>query len=279
MRSVLLVALVVAVVGCESQSAFHEDGEVDVVADSVDVAVDELLDTLPDSSLPDTNSDTSTDAVVDDILDECDYGRIRCAGECIDPMSSEQYCGDCFTSCPLQALCEWGECVCQPTGTVLCDGACVELGTDVNCSECGDSCDTAIGESCRDGVCQCADGWMLCDGECRNVQLHDRYCGDCETVCPNGWDCQGGTCECLGDWCSGVCVNLMTNHGNCDTCSRQCDSDEVCSGGICQGHCSAPYFLCNFACHDVWTSDLHCGTCGHTCDGDERCESGACVAK
>lgn len=246
---------------------------------------DVLMDPSPDTDAGDVPGE---DLQIEDVEIECDSFHLPCEGECIDPMADRSNCGECGNICPMEALCVWGECDCQPAGTTLCGGECVEFGTNENCAGCGDGCDVAIGEACRGGTCACEEGWGICEGACVNLQIHDRHCGDCDTPCANFWGCVGGTCECLVDSCSRdghvFCTDLMTNDSFCGTCSNDCSFDEVCSGGHCQASCSAPYSQCtdgfgNTGCYDLLNGPVFCGTCWTYCGDVERCDGGTCVPK
>ncbi len=239
-------------------------------------------DTLEDPAV-DSTPDTPVDSIVDpgpeDVEVECDERHLLCDGDCIDPMTDEFNCGECGNVCPMEALCEWGECECQPTGTVLCEDECIDLGSDENCSACGDACDGTIGESCIGGACACAAGWMMCDGECVDVSLHDEHCGTCSVSCGIGWGCIDGTCECLVDECSGFCVDTMTNELHCGYCGNRCSTGRMCSGGLCLSSCILPYVLCGSSCFDLQGGLEFCGSCYNECAGDEHCVGGVCVPK
>lgn len=233
MKRIVIVALAF-VAGCGG--TVGTPGDLDTETEQDSITGDEQLDQV-DTVGEDTSGDSLEDVPVEDVEIECDSFHLPCEGECIDPMTDRSNCGECGNICPMEALCVWGECDCQPAGTVLCGDECVELGTDENCGECGDGCDVGIGEACREGTCACEDGWGICEGTCVNLQANDRFCGNCYTPCAHDWGCIDGICECLVDSCSRdghvFCVDLMTNDNFCGICSNRCDFDERCDGGTC----------------------------------------------
>jgi hypothetical protein len=52
------------------------------------------------------------DAPVDSLLDAltCEAPKLTCGGACFDPMTSDQHCGDCDTTCAASTTCVAGHC-------------------------------------------------------------------------------------------------------------------------------------------------------------------------
>jgi hypothetical protein len=138
----------------------------------------------------------------------CDTGTLTCA--------TKKTSG----SCTLPIQCSSNAC---------CNNSCVSLGTDSNCSACGDACVTP--KTCQGGACACGAGYSTCGTTCCSTS--SQFCGGgtCSNKRTNGNSCAGGD----GTWCtSGYCVD--------NTCcaSSSCGPDQTCSGGTCV--CSNGYF-------------------------------------
>jgi hypothetical protein len=123
-------------------------------------------------------------------------------------------------SCTLPIQCSTGSC---------CSGNCVSLGTDTNCSACGDACFSP--KTCQGGACSCSTGYTTCGSTCCSNST--QYCTGvtCNSKKTNGNSCAGGD----GSWCtSGNCVD--------NTCcaSTSCGPDQNCGGGTCV--CNNGYF-------------------------------------
>jgi hypothetical protein len=79
---------------------------------------------------------TQLDAQAQPDAASCPGSQVACGGECIDPATSNEYCGasgDCEggnagEACATGATCNAGACEC-PAGEVVCDGACVARPT------------------------------------------------------------------------------------------------------------------------------------------------------
>jgi hypothetical protein len=113
----------------------------------------------------------------------CDAATTTCVA---DPEQTGDPCGfgglcqadgacECdATSCPANAECVAGSCVCD-TGFDICGDACVDLQTDPdNCGECGETC--SGGAECVAGECACPSGQKNCNGTCIP---NEECCGVC----------------------------------------------------------------------------------------------------
>ena len=112
----------------------------------------------------------------------------------------------CFGTCCAQGqVCvnkgAGASCQC-PSGSFLCDGACV-ANSDDNCGFCGNTCPENT--VCVGGFCQCDAGFVFCGGECVSTscesgeQFNFATC-TCEAVL----DCtaEGGLCTSKNECCS-----------------------------------------------------------------------------
>jgi hypothetical protein len=167
----------------------------------------------------------------------CPKTTVRCNNQCIDPLTSDGFCGasgsctgtEAGMDCGTGGQCVDGGCQCDATHTE-CGGACVDTLTDETyCSptvgECGVSCMT--GGVCTDGACVCpTDIPDECTAGCVDFLTDNGNCGGCaETdgdVCDtaNGYQCIGGSCECAPGTtlCDGVCTNTSVDPDNCGGC-------------------------------------------------------------
>jgi hypothetical protein len=119
----------------------------------------------------------------------------------------------------------------------------VDLGSDeANCGGCGITCSAGY-PVCRDGSCECADGWVDCD-ECRDTRSDPHACGACDTSCAPGVACVEGACRC--DDSRTLCATYDEGDGTTV-----------------------------WDCVDTRTSALHCGECDHGCGGG-WCLEGVC---
>ena len=109
----------------------------------------------------------------------CTDGKTLCGSRCVDLASDRGNCGGCGKRCSAASTCVAGSCYVAPTptstpiptstptppcpaGEKWCGSACVELGTDTNCTDCGVICssDSSLGPArqfCNDtSGCQTA---------------------------------------------------------------------------------------------------------------------------
>ena len=79
-------------------------------------------------------------------------------------------------------------------GQELCDGACVDVRTDVrHCGGCGMTC--GVAQFCELGGCVdlCSPGLSICGRACVDLDADPDNCGTCGRVCPTGL-CEAGDC-------------------------------------------------------------------------------------
>jgi hypothetical protein len=123
----------------------------------------------------------------------CQEDLVTCAGTCIDPLSSQTFCGadgDCYgnsqgTTCKPGETCYQGSCVLLcPPGMLVCDGICTNpLLSNAHCGAAADCYGPNAGELCAPGYL-CTDGTCVAfpacgDGECNG----DETCDDCPDDC------------------------------------------------------------------------------------------------
>ena len=218
-------------------------------------------------------------------------------GTCsVDVSSDAANCGGCGNACPVNALCQAGQCYCR-TGYTADNNQCVVAAAG-----------TTTDNGCPAGMSPCPDGY------CYELASSDTNCGICGNVCPTGMVCSASTCmnaptetttapttpattvvttgtttstttssvgigltlvnpggfkvSCvvLGlTTCGSTCVNLTTSTGNCGSC-----------GHICSGLTAT---CCGGTCTSLKTDSANCGTCGHKCGAFSTCSAGSCTIK
>jgi Stigma-specific protein, Stig1 len=196
----------------------------------------------------------------------CQPGLLNCNGKCVDPTTSNQYCGAS------------GACGAGDAGSA------------------GQACPS--GEVCSAGTCglTCQAGFIACAGSCVDPLTNNRYCGargacgaggsgSAGATCASGEVCSGGLCavSCQGGQvdCGGVCVDPMTNPNHCgasNDCApphagTACAQGTQCSAGVCTTQCAAGLTVCGNQCVDATRDVSNCGGCGITCVG---CRAGSC---
>lgn len=193
----------------------------------------------------------------------CEAPLLVCGTDCVNPESDPRYCGDCSNTCPSGHVCEAGSCIdpgdCRNegvscTGFSYCDessGECLPGCTESEqCSGKYELCDTSTHD------CVCEPGLERCEEACVDTQSNPAFCGDCETSCPVGNECEAGVCKDPRD--------CRTNGIGC-TGFTYCDA----ATGACLDGCNN-----NNQCtrdHEV------CGPSSHACvceDGFDRCKAG-----
>jgi hypothetical protein len=88
------------------------------------------------------------------------------------------------------------------------------VGTNSNCSRCGD---------------KCGPGMVCCSGECVNLSGDTYNCGTCGHSCYSS----GGFLDGKDDCCRGTCVNRQVDVTNCGICGNRCSDLKVCVQGKC----------------------------------------------
>ncbi|KAG2498941.1 hypothetical protein HYH03_003131 [Edaphochlamys debaryana] len=188
-----------------------------------------------------------------------------------------------------------GGCVCAAGKTVCPSGACVTLGTNSDCSACGNAC--ASPYSCQEVGpdafgCNCPTQQLACGEPLACVLVDtDQHCGGC-APCTEGNTCQYNppgrhllsltypdvSCRCPADKAScadGSCVTLGTD-SNCASCGNACALPRTCealSPGVYTCACPGSQWYCGetSGCVDLDT-DENCGRFGNACTGGKTCQ-------
>jgi hypothetical protein len=153
-----------------------------------------------------------------------DRKEIPCNGVCIDPLTDPTFCG----GCPGR--------VCNPYNQSCCNGACTDIGSDLNCT----------------GACdQVPAGWKCCEqggGDFQPAQLGTKQnCRWCGEECVGGRDCTAMGCQCPPGriecgvccppthqgCCNSTCINLQMNTSHCGSCGNDCPTGARCINGVC----------------------------------------------
>ncbi len=176
-------------------------------------------------------------------LQTCSNGVCVCAAGAI---FCEEACRDwkCCSNddCPENSVCdpETHSCLCVPD----CDGK--TCGPD----DCGGSCGScSTQQTCTDGICVCASGFLCEDGACYEC------CEAADCVAAHGgdaecWRCIQHTCGYFSGFCSdGVCgVSSQDVFGHCVECGVSgAASSDACSAAV---PCCAGY-ACDFSFGDT----------------------------
>ncbi|AKU95072.1 Tryptophan synthase alpha chain [Labilithrix luteola] len=201
----------------------------------------------------------------------CDDGAVaRCN---VDLLTDNNNCGACGHVCsnyaPLYVAtrCSNGQCkpFCSQSGLLDCnglidDGCETQIAIDANnCGSCGNKC--ADGQPCNNGVCGCAPGQVICNGQCVDIASDRNNCGACGNVCPIGskpcdpkdippnskytcsqgvcgkFVCNGGFADCNGDMAFGCgstdgCeTDIIYDANNCGGCGNKCAPGQFCRLG------------------------------------------------
>ena len=244
-------------------------------------------------------------------------GDVLCDNRCIDPMTSNKYCGadeHCkgYTECTDDTSCQNG--TCQKTQspeepdppTVECktnehlyNDACEPDDAD-NCGTHGASCSLKINGwasgDCIQTTCtvkSCVEGMHVYDNTCESDDIEN--CGLRGRVCANtvaGWKtgaCTQGKCKVLQcidnfhvDAGTGECV--QDTSACCGPTCTKCADGLVCAAGVCLSNCTNGDKYCNGVCANTDVSPTNCGECGHDCNTEMPpnaqsmiCTNGACM--
>ncbi len=194
----------------------------------------------------------------------CGEDETCCFDACVDLQTNSDTCGDCYTSCGMDADCVAGECRCREAGKTFCFGACVDTSSDPDyCGDCDVSCNAFQTEevSCNAGQCEltCVDGWANCDqnpssGCETNLATDTSHCGGCGNFCGTenvtSSSCVNATCQLSCG--SGGMPPLTASYGDCDGNPRN-------------------------GCETLLNTVSHCGACHASCPtGAQCCPGGEC---
>lgn len=83
-------------------------------------------------------------------------------------------------------------------------------------------------------VCTGSTRPTLCSGECVDLKITSRHCGECGHACQKGATCRDGTCACSAtapDDCNGECVDTKSDSRHCGKCGSACGA--TCRDGVC----------------------------------------------
>jgi hypothetical protein len=260
-------------------------------ASTQDAREDQSLDGGETGALDSATGEAGTDAPPDS--PSCDAGLVSCGGSCIDPLTSNAYCGAgpaCSppgTPCASPYICVNGTCGCPTAGNVDCNGTCIDpqsnsqhCGAGPSCSPAGSVCSSPL--FCIGGTCRCPTvGNIECGGTCIDPTTNTSYCGaagNCQgtnagTHCPTSDVCSGGQCALVCQTgliaCGSppTCIDPSTNNtfcgasGNCAAANQgtQCPSGYVCSAGHCVLNCQTGTVDCQNSCINPQTNNNYCG--------------------
>lgn len=108
----------------------------------------------------------------------------------------------------------------------------------------------------RDGVVggSCAEGYVDCDGQCRNLETDRNHCGNCGDACSKGRICVGGVCSGTPD------------AGQGDAGTGECTEN---------ADCADTYICYQLSCVCIWP----CKSCkvDTTCGVGSSCIDGFCI--
>ena len=162
---------------------------------------------------------------------------------CGDTCSFDHASGTCVQSACVMGSCEqpWGDCNSSPS-----DGCETALGTDSNCSACGDACEN--GFFCYEQTCtdHCPEGMARCSGLCIDITSDSSNCGGCDVICspPNA---------------RGACENSSCSIQSCDPGFADCDTQEP------------------NGCETTLGTTLNCSACGEECQQGQECINNVCT--
>jgi len=248
----------------------------------------------------------------------CPGSRFPCD---VNLSNDPENCGGCGVSCRSglvlggQFQCIAGKCVLvcttSPSRTADCDGipdnGCeTNLGSDDNCTACGDTCEAdtpcVVDTASHSAKCGCDPGLTYCSASfpnhCVDTQADDANCGECKTACPVAGDggplpphahygCVGGACghlKCDGNYadCDGDiaapdgngCETYLLATESCGGCNVACDPGQSCAVEFLtkaiKCMCAPGQKNCgtaqNPSCVDIASDPFNCGGCGISCN-------------
>ena len=210
----------------------------------------------------------------------CDLGEVCSGSTCAPCGAQSQPCCTTGAACGSNLNCVNQTCQCA-SGTVLCNGRCVNTTTDPqNCGGCGadlsmgqtaNTHNCAAGRTCSNSTCT-----SVCDptetdcgfGGCANTQTDSNHCGSCQG-CGFGAYCEMGNCT-FSSCASGEtrctnnrsCTNLQFDNTNCGTCGNNCGTTSLCVAGMCKGFIYAAAAAECPASEPTFCSNAHTGNKG-----------------
>lgn len=185
----------------------------------------------------------------DDAGGQCVAPSALCDVTCTDITSDRLHCGNCNTTCSVNALCSASSCrPCPGSSEIVCgtNGAafCTDVSSDrQNCGACNSPC--GVGETCLSGKCSCP--LTTCGTQCVDTASDVNHCGGCDTACPPPAAsevavCSAGHCsvqcvapfaDCDGNGANGCEANLETSKKHCGSCTHDCGGAQACTAGFC----------------------------------------------
>ena len=144
--------------------------------------------------------------------EKCNITDGFCGGKCIDPLTSDMYCGadaacTSFKKCAPNEKCISGSCtsICSDK-QVSCDGTCIDPKTSSQfCgadAACGSYTKCDVDQVCDNCVCDCTTtGAVMCNGKCIDPRSSKEFCGanagcaeDTYQVCGENQYCNNSQC-------------------------------------------------------------------------------------
>jgi len=155
---------------------------------------------------------------------------------------------------------------------------------------------TVDAAACTQDGCPCANGWVICGGECVDLASSPQHCGTCSNRCDlsasalacgqtprAGCSCAGDDTKCGDNSTTDKC---LATTGACQCNGNGCVVGEVClpnKKGVATcscdgaGACSATQACCQGSgCVNLKTSESDCGFCGLACPTGFHCNGGGC---
>ena len=110
--------------------------------------------------------------------------KLLCSGSFVEPLTNQNNCGSCGTTCFAGQLCVGGSC--QGTPAWCGDGICNNGIED--CASCPQDC----------GECMsCGAGTTACENKCVPLASDFFNCGGCGIACAQGQSCFNGQCTAI----------------------------------------------------------------------------------